>query len=83
MAGTPAEIQSAWEGLMAYYGTFEIDEQRRMIVHHVQGSSFPNWTGIAREQFYELTGDRLTLLTLPLTLSREQLVGQLLWQRMQ
>lgn len=81
MSGTPEEIKSAWEGVMAYYGTFEVLEPRGMIVHHVEGSTFPNWTGIDREQFLEIAGDRLTLLTLPMQMGGEQLVGQLIWRR--
>jgi hypothetical protein len=50
-------------------------------VHHVEGSSFPNWCGTDREQFFELSGDRLTLMTPPMTLSGEQAVGYLTWER--
>jgi hypothetical protein len=81
MSGSDAEIRSAWEGIVAYYGTFDIDEQRAMIVHHVHGSAFPNWTGTDRPQFFEFKDERLTLLTFPLTMSKEQLVGQLVWER--
>lgn len=81
MSGTTDEIKSAWEGVMAYYGTFEVLEERGMIVHHVQGSSFPNWSGIDREQLFEFAGDQLKLLTLPMKMGGEQLVGQLVWQK--
>jgi hypothetical protein len=81
MSGTDAEIKSAWEGVMAYYGTFEVLEERGMIVHHVQGSSFPNWNGIDREQLFEFADERLKLLTLPMKMGGEQLVGQLVWQK--
>ncbi len=81
MSGTPEEAKSALDGCMAYYGTFELNDYKGTIVHHVQGSSFPNWCGIDREQFYELKGNHLTLLTLPMTMSGEQLVGQLAWER--
>lgn len=81
MSGTADEIKSAWEGVVAYYGTFKVLEERGMIVHHVQGSSFPNWTGIDREQLFELADERLKLLTLPMKMGGEQLVGQLVWQK--
>ena len=81
LRGTPEEIQAAFEGCMAYYGTFDVDEPKSMIIHHVQGSTFPNWVGVDREQFYEFSRDRLTLTTLPMTLAGEQAVGVLIFQR--
>jgi len=81
MSGTAEEAKAALDGFMAYYGTFEVLEFKTSIVHHIAHSSFPNWSGIDREQFFELKGDRLTLMTLPMTMSKEQLVGQLVWQK--
>jgi Lipocalin-like domain len=81
LRGTPEEIKAAFEGCMAYYGTFEVDEPKSMIIHHVHGSTFPNWVGVDREQFYECSRDRLTLTTLPMTLAGEQAVGVLIFQR--
>jgi hypothetical protein len=83
MSGTADEAKSALDGFMAYYGTFEVNEQKTTIVHHIKHSSFPNWSGIDREQFYELHRDHLVLMTLPMTMSKEQLVGQLAWQKIE
>lgn len=81
MSGTADEAKSALDGCMAYYGTFDVNERKGTIIHHVEGSSFPNWSGIDREQFYEFKDNHLILLTLPMTMSGEQLVGQLVWKR--
>jgi Lipocalin-like domain len=81
LRGTAEEIKAAFEGCMAYYGTFEIDEPKSMVIHHVQGSTFPNWVGVDREQFYEFSRDRLTLTTLTMSLAGEQAVGVLVFQR--
>ncbi len=81
LRGTPDEVKSAFEGCMAYYGTYEVVEPKGTVVHHVQGSSFPNWAGVDREQFFEFTRDRLTLTTLPTTLASEQAVGVLTFKR--
>ena len=81
MSGTPEEAKAALDGLMAYYGTWEVNEQKGTVIHHVEGSSFPNWCGIDREQFFELKKNHLTLMTLPTMLSGEQVVGQLSWER--
>jgi len=81
MSGTPEEAKAALDGLMAYYGTWELNDKKGTVVHHIVGSSFPNWCGIDREQFFELKANRLTLMTLPTMLSGEQVVGQLSWER--
>jgi len=83
LKGTPEEIQSAWDGAFAYYGTFELDERRQMVIHHIQGASFPNWVSSARELFFEFAGKRLTLMTLPMPLAGEQAVGYLKWERVE
>ncbi len=81
LRGTAEEIQAAWEGAFAYYGTFELDERRGMIIHHIHGAGFPNWIGNARELFAEFVDERLTLMTLPMPLSGETAVGYLTWTR--
>ena len=83
LRGTPDEVRAAFEGCMAYYGTFEINAPKTTVVHHVQGCSFPNWVGVDREQFFEFSRDRLTLTTLPTVLASEQAVGVLTFQRNQ
>ncbi len=81
LKGTPEEIQTAFEGCLAYFGTFEVNPAKGTVIHHIEGSSFPNWSGTDREQFCEVAGNRLTLMTLPTTLSGEQAVGYLTWER--
>ncbi len=81
LRGTPEEIQSAFEGSMAYYGTFDFDQNKGMAIHHIEGSPYPNWVGIDRELFAEFSGDRLTLITSPMPMAGEQAVGYLIWKR--
>lgn len=81
MSGTAEEAKSALDGCMTYYGTFEVNERKGTVIHHIAGSSFPNWSGSDREQFFEFKDKRLILLTLPMTMSGEHLVGQLIWER--
>jgi hypothetical protein len=83
LKGTPEEIQSAWEGAFSYYGTFELDERRQLVIHHIQGAAFPNWMDTARELFFEFAGNHLTLMTLPMPLAGEQAVGYLTWERVE
>src|SRR5262245_17921970 len=56
---TPQEAKSAIETYEAYFGTYEVDEARRAVIHHVEGSLLPNWTGSDQTRFYEFSNDCL------------------------
>jgi hypothetical protein len=82
--GTPEEIKVAFEGYMAYFGTYEVNEEKGTVTHHVKGSMFPNWVGSDKIRFFEFSGNRLTLRT-PLTQMRGTSVttcNVLIWERM-
>ena len=81
LKGTPEEIKAAFEGCMTYFGTYEIKENERMIIHNVEGSSFPNWEGQALRRYYEFSDDRLTLSTPPMKMGGETITGVLTWKR--
>jgi hypothetical protein len=55
------EIRTAYGGYYAYFGTYEIDEGKRVVTHHVASSLRPQEIGLNYERPYELTGDRLVL----------------------
>ena len=59
--GTPEEIQEAFESFDAYCGTYEVDEEKRTITHHVEGSRLPGWVGTDQVRHFRLSGNRLTL----------------------
>ena len=61
--GTPEEIKAAFEGLLAYFGTYDVNEEEGTVTHHVRGSSLPNWVGSDQIRFFEFSGNRLTLKT--------------------
>ena len=81
LKGTPEEIKAAFEGSLAYFGTYELEEEKGMIVHHIRGCTFPNWVNTDQRRILELEGDRLTLITPPLHISGEELVGRLSFRR--
>ena len=62
------EMRAAFEGFVAYSGTYRIDEKRRMVTHHVETAWFPNYVGIGLERSFTLSANRLTLRTTPRTL---------------
>ncbi len=43
--GTPEQFKAAAQGLIAYHGTYTVDEANKTIVHRVIGSSFAAFNG--------------------------------------
>jgi len=82
MKGTPSEIKSAFEGYIAYYGTYEVNEDENTVTHHVEGSLMPNMVGRAMRRFYEFSDNRLVLTTPAITVGGQQVVGVLIWERL-
>jgi hypothetical protein len=57
---TPEEAKAALAGYIAYFGSYTVDQERRLVTHHRQGSVQPGDTAdLVRG--YELVGDRLIL----------------------
>ncbi len=58
------EIAEAWRAYFGYWGTFEIDAEKGVISHRVEGCSFPNWIGTKQVRHFRFDGpNRLTLET--------------------
>ncbi|PKB74057.1 MAG: hypothetical protein BZY72_03730 [SAR202 cluster bacterium Io17-Chloro-G8] len=83
LKGTPEEIKTAFEGYIAYYGTYEVDESKGQVTHHVQSALFPNWIGDIQTRNFEFEGKKLRLNTQPIKGSRADLTNTLLWERAQ
>lgn len=58
--GNDQETTSAFRGYIAYFGTYDVEEHKHIITHHIEGSLFPNWVGRHQIEFLELSDDRLT-----------------------
>jgi len=83
LKGTPEEIKAAFEGYRCYFGTYDVDERKKIVMHHVQGSSFPNWMiGVDHVRYYEFSGNRLILRTVPLLMDGKKVVGRLVWEQL-
>ena len=59
---TPEEAKDAITGYLAYFGTYSVDEQARIITHHRKGSINPGQVGdeVVRAYVFE-SNDRLVL----------------------
>jgi hypothetical protein len=69
LAGGPAfppakEVQAAYKGYYAYYGTWKVDEQQGIVTHHLDGSLRPGDVGKDFVRAYKFTGNRLALTPL-------------------
>ncbi|MFX1458869.1 MAG: lipocalin-like domain-containing protein [Promethearchaeota archaeon] len=60
--GTVEEIKKAFNECSSYYGTYEIDEKSRRVIHHIESSLFPNWEGTIQERFFTFFDDQLELM---------------------
>ena len=49
-------------GCISYFGTCEIDEATGVITVHVEGSTFPNFTGGTQTRILSFSGDEGTYL---------------------
>lgn len=60
---TDAARAAAYQGYLAYFGPFTVDDARGTVVHHVVGSSLPHWVGTEQVRYYALSpdGNGLTL----------------------
>lgn len=70
---------STYDQFMAYSGPYEVTGDR--IKHTVEVASLEVWTHTIQERWYKIDGDRLELLTQPLTVGSDAPVGRLVWHR--
>jgi hypothetical protein len=59
---TDEEKAGAWSGYFAYFGTFTVDEAAGAVIHHVEGSAFPNLVGTQQVRQCSFDGGRLSLV---------------------
>ena len=56
--GTPEEYKATVQGMISYFGTYSVSGTDLLI--HIEGSSFPNWTGTDQKRTnITVTGDEL------------------------
>jgi len=60
-SGTDAEVREAFNGHVAYFGTYRVDEAKGVLTHVVEGSSRPSYTGTEQPRPFALKGDTLVI----------------------
>lgn len=71
------DMREMLTGFNAYFGTFDVDESSRTVIHHLQSALIPSWVGTDQRRRYEFAGpDELVILN---TASHEAF--RLVWHR--
>ena len=83
MKGTAPEIEAAFKGCISYYGSYTFHPDAGTVVHHVEGSLFPNWEGQSLKRFYSIHGNRMELSTPPTVWGGGgTIVGVIQWEKL-
>ncbi len=79
---SPDDIKAVYAGYMAYFGTYEVREEKSMIINHVKGALNPAWVGGQQVRYYSFQDDgRIKLRTAPIPAGNTEIVGELVWER--
>lgn len=62
MPATLEEYREIFSGLMTYFGTYEVDEARQTVTHHLEAAANPSLIGTDLVRRYEFAGNRVTLI---------------------
>jgi Lipocalin-like domain len=64
-APADAEVRAAFDGLLAYCGTYDVNDAEGYVVHHIELDRVPNLSGTDRKRYFTLDGPRLVLRPAP------------------
>jgi hypothetical protein len=81
LRGTDDEVKQAFAGYRAWFGSYTVDSKAGVIVHHIEGSLFPNYVGTDQRRFFSLSGNRLTLRTPPIVRGGQSSTFEMVWDR--
>jgi len=80
MVGTPQEYEATSHGVVAYFGTYTVNEASHIVTLHIERSSFPNWEGTDQPRKFEFVGDELRYTAASSTANPTE-AAQLAWKR--
>ena len=61
IAMEPTRKCAAYDGYVAYFGTYDVDESRGEVIHHVEGSLMPSYTDTEQPRPIKVDGDELVI----------------------
>lgn len=62
LTGTEPEVRAALERYDAYFGTYEVDEQNSVVIHHVAGTLRPSYTATDQRRPFRFQGDSTVII---------------------
>jgi hypothetical protein len=77
-ATTEPARAAAYQAYLGYFGPFTIDPDKQIVVHHVVGSSRPDWIGSEQVRYYGFPADNTLTLSLK---SGDRVTQTLTWER--
>jgi hypothetical protein len=71
------EAAEAWRAYLGYWGSFQVFLAKQIVVHRVEGSSFPNWIGTEQVRHFRFDGANRLILEAQSSSGHSKLI----WQR--
>ena len=56
-AGTAEENKAVLAGVLAFFGTYSVNEADQVLILRPEASTFPNWNGADQKRFLKFAGD--------------------------
>ena len=81
LSGNAQQVRAAYIGYIAYFGTYEVAEDGKTVVHHVEGALNPAWVGGRQVRALQFDGDRLILSARVQKNPDEIVMHTLTWER--
>ena len=60
--GTAEENKAAVAGSIAYFGTYTVNDADKLLLMHLEGSTYPNWVGTDQKRTLELSADEMKFI---------------------
>ena len=79
LGGDVAERAAAYSTCLAYVGRYEV--QGDTVLHSIDASLFPNWSGAEQSRPFTCDDDQLVLRTPPMETATGTVVNELAWAR--
>lgn len=58
---SPEHALAAYTAYVAYFGTYAVDAEKRVVTHHVEGSLAPDFTDTHQSRPFKLEGDQMEI----------------------
>ena len=79
--GSDAEVRAAFNGYVAYYCSYDVEEARKIVNHRIISALIPNWEGQVNVRHYEFKDEVLVLSSPPMIVNGRQGRSVLHWRR--